>query len=609
MNPLNVTPPEFDDFLPCHSRHLPHPPRSEALRPETVIAGQQRAADAAAAANAGNPAGTTAPAPSNLTPAEQLLRMGSAPTRPSRVTVEIPPTVLAAPFVPMADFMNEILRRSEAAGGVNETGDAAGGGLTSAMFNSLLQGVTEEVAGVMRGQQSTNTVAHFLRNLPNFTYTTGDFPRESFLFDLFMTMAEHMTFRDLMALFFGQPEVFNPLHEHLRTFARQRVLAGGDFSQGSVRSGTLSLVNQAVPVLNSALAEASIRPNVDFVATMISFIHQRLHDIVVLIGAPGENPNFGHLIMEQMRHSLTQGTALALSCFTDGTTSLERLFLTQLRRVSDGVHPAVQQWTINTSLARLRTLVSTINMDQLNPTIQPLLMDTERGRSFMAVWNAEMEEAMDTDAPSSASHAAAATTATTAATAAAAAAVPTASAATAASSEEEAMIVEEVGAESTNAGGRRMLERLRQEVAHRNVKEEPEANLDVVLGSELWHDEVPREWVPVIARDIQRQNRMTTAPLSEAYIAGIPAKRRKLATGNRPNSNPQILLRDTMERALRAANVSAVSEISSSTSGRTELSVALLPELRRLGTARIDRDADFEAERFPNAEKYFHGSV
>ena len=109
-----------------------------------------------------------------------------------------------------------------------------------------------------------------------------------------------------------------------------------------------------------------------------------------------------------------------------------------------------------------------------------------------------MEEAMDTDAPSSAYPAAAATTATTATTAAtaaaaaAAAAVPTASAATAASSEEEAMIVEEAGAESTNAGGRRMLERLRQEVAHRNVKEEPEANLDVVLGSESWHDEVPR---------------------------------------------------------------------------------------------------------------------
>lgn len=64
-----------------------------------------------------------------------------------------------------------------------------------------------------------------------------------------------------------------------------------------------------------------------------------------------------------------------------------------------------------------------------------------------------------------------------------------------------------------------------------------------------------------------------------------------------------------MERALRAANVSAVTEISSSTSGNGELSVALLPEIRRLGAARIDSDTDFEAERFPNAEKYFHGSV
>ena len=56
--------------------------------------------------------------------------------------------------------------------------------MTDAMFNSLLQGVNQEVAGVMSGQQSTNTVAHFLRNLPDFTYTAG----ESFLFDLFMTM-------------------------------------------------------------------------------------------------------------------------------------------------------------------------------------------------------------------------------------------------------------------------------------------------------------------------------------------------------------------------------------------------------------------------------------
>lgn len=52
------------------------------------------------------------------------------------------------------------------------------------MFSSLLQGVMQEVAGVVSGHRSPNTVAHFLRSVPDFTYTAG----ESILFDLFMTM-------------------------------------------------------------------------------------------------------------------------------------------------------------------------------------------------------------------------------------------------------------------------------------------------------------------------------------------------------------------------------------------------------------------------------------
>jgi len=142
-------------------------------------------------------------------------------------------------------------------------------------------------------------------------------------------------------------------------------------------------------------------------------------------------------------------------------------------------------------------------MDQLNPIIQPLVMNTERGRSFMAVWNAELEEAMDTDAPASdnTTTATTATTATTTITDVPAPPTPDAAAAAAAAAaapaEEEAMIVEEVAVESPMPGGRRMLERLRQEVAHRSAKEEPEPNMDVVLGSESWHDEVPRVSIPI----------------------------------------------------------------------------------------------------------------
>lgn len=62
-----------------------------------------------------------------------------------------------------------------------------------------------------------------------------------------------MTFRDLMALFYGMPEALNQMRDHLRNFTRQRVLpSGGDFSDPSVRQGIMTLVSQALPLLQSA---------------------------------------------------------------------------------------------------------------------------------------------------------------------------------------------------------------------------------------------------------------------------------------------------------------------------------------------------------------------
>ena len=61
-----------------------------------------------------------------------------------------------------------------------------------------------------------------------------------------------MTFRDLVDAFRGRPEILNQILGHLRTFICQRVLSGGDFSQASIRSGTMLLVNQALPILSSA---------------------------------------------------------------------------------------------------------------------------------------------------------------------------------------------------------------------------------------------------------------------------------------------------------------------------------------------------------------------
>lgn len=47
-----------------------------------------------------------------------------------------------------------------------------------------------------------------------------------------------------------------------------------------------------------------------------------------------------------------------------------------------------------------------------------------------------------------------------------------------------------------------------------------------------------QDWVPIITRDSQRQRRQNPQPpFSDAYLSGMPSKRRKLITSAKPQGN------------------------------------------------------------------------
>ncbi|KAG9335640.1 hypothetical protein JZ751_004291, partial [Albula glossodonta] len=66
---------------------------------------------------------------------------------------------------------------------------------------------------------------------------------------------------------------------------------------------------------------------------------------------------------------------------------------------------------------------------------------------------------------------------------------------------------------------------------------------------------VLQEWVPIIRHDLMYQRKMKAQPpLSDAYLQGMPAKRRKTAQGD----GPHLSLSEAVSRAARSAGVRPV---------------------------------------------------
>lgn len=133
---------------------------------------------------------------------------------------------------------------------------------------------------------------------------------------------------------------------------------------------------------------------------------------------------------------------------------------------------------------------------------------------------------------------------------------------------------------------------------------------------------VPQDWVPIIARDGTRQRRQLRGmadngvpAFSDAYLGGLPSKRRKLIE----QQKPQLLVSPTPNHSAIAASMERLVREGVSHAGVDDVdgaavAVATDPGVRSVfGQAIRDclqpsryRTPDFpDPTRFPNATKYF----
>merc|ERR1712113_1059994 len=143
--------------------------------------------------------------------------------------------------------------------------------------------------------------------------------------------------------------------------------------------------------------------------------------------------------------------------------------------------------------------------------------------------------------------------------------------------------------------------------------------IDMVVGRDPWHRQVPPEWVPIITRDVQGQQQIPPiAPYSDAYLSTQPAKKRRLAEAKKPEGSIEKVISDTLKDAIRVSGVkpksapnapggndaAANSRVAGEVSLDGGVQAAIKNDTRGTIKRRLQQDPDFKPERFPDSQDF-----
>lgn len=130
----------------------------------------------------------------------------------------------------------------------------------------------------------------------------------------------------------------------------------------------------------------------------------------------------------------------------------------------------------------------------------------------------------------------------------------------------------------------------------------------VAIGAQPWHSTLPSNWVPIVTRDLHRQNGPDDqGPYSDAYLSTQPAKRRRLAARSKPEGSVDQVISDTLNSAINASGVQhscPLEDILKDASSRANIQQSLRNEVRSAFSRRMNRDPDYDPKKFPNSKDF-----
>ncbi|XP_034467109.1 large proline-rich protein BAG6 isoform X3 [Hippoglossus hippoglossus] len=464
----------------------------------------------------------------------------------------------------------------------NPTGAAEA--LNPELFTGIVRGVLSTMMGSLgQTQNDTESIAQFMQRLSQATniFISPEDPT-GFFGELLMLVCQTFTMSDLVMLLHGQHQPLGRIQPQLSQFFTQNYLSGREPTDQNIAEAAESLVNELEEYITESFRESSVTvlDGVDVTQTNMSFFRQQLTRIATHILRCSDEL-FGPRLLLMCNQALFECLALNLHCLRGDQRALTAVINHRIRRMSSDISPSLVNWMTSMMTMRLQVILEHIPITQ--EQIQNYIVHTQRDQSS-ATGTQEPERAqsatiLDTLSP------AAATTAEEA---------MSVSHDTRASSRETRVLPGDLGA----AGGAAPLG---GDMAAAGAEGGSE---DSAGESEAWAAAVPPEWVPIIRCDMMTQRKMKAQPpLSDAYLHGMPAKRRKTGQGGAS----LLSLSDAVSQAARTAGVRPITsaERLQDDLETQETKEAYAEQVKADIKKRVREDPDFNSQQFPNSHRAF----
>lgn len=384
---------------------------------------------------------------------------------------------------------------------------------------------------------------------------------ESLIFDLIMLMVRNLRISDLFSISNGNLTPFERQLGDIRNFFLTQVCQN-DTSDSGIARATERIMADFAPI-KSALESIPPRDNIDMVRTIDGFFRQRVPPIIQMAinlrprteaGESQDTANFVSNIWSTTRDLLT----LAVHCSANGQEGVQNACNQVLMSTfsnNRSLPNELHRWTVTNSQTALNSILGDLNtsssqIEQYVVRKSPnadISENQERGGS-----SNEPVESMEVDYSPS------------------------------------------LGTVETAP------------------IEDPEPLPNVVWGSESWHGQTPEDWVPIITRDVQKQRRQEAQPpFSDAYLSGMPSKRRKLINSAKPDANIRQVISESVRQVVTTAglsNAAPLDEVAREASESPEIQAAYRNLLQTTVQNNLRNNEDFDPARFPNAALYFSES-